>query len=83
MINSETIIEKKYFLHPLALQKLALFLMEIFKVRKKQFFNIFLLFYKIQKNEANAKPIVISMLNKQKTTYLIVGVVGSSSSIKK
>lgn len=32
LINSDTLLEKKFFSHPLALQKLSLFLMEIYKV---------------------------------------------------
>lgn len=79
-INSETILEKKYFLHPLALQKLALFLMEIYKV--KIIFFIWHILQKIQKKETFAKPMVISMLNKQKNTYIIIGVVASSNNKK-
>lgn len=35
LMTSETLLEKKFFLHPISLQKLALCLMEIYQVQLK------------------------------------------------
>ncbi|EAR84925.3 CDC45-like protein (macronuclear) [Tetrahymena thermophila SB210] len=62
-LNNDTYSQNQYFQHPYSLQKLALFLMGIFKEK--------------QKSNQPIKPIVLSIKNSITQTQTIIGVVGN------
>ncbi len=62
IIYNDNLQEVKYFQYPLALQKLALFVMEAYKEAKKG---------------AQEKPLVLCVLNSKTNSFLVVGVTGT------
>ena len=61
VIYNDNLQEIKFFQHPLALQKLALFVMEA---------------YKQTKTKIQDKPLVLCVLNSKTNVFLVVGVTG-------
>lgn len=58
IIKGDSFEQRKYFKHPMALQKLALFIIEVYKENKK---------------ERNPKPLLLCVQNSTTNSYLIVG----------
>ena len=68
IMNQQKIKTNKFFMHPMALQRLSVFIMDIYKEIKR---------------EDDPKPVMLSILNHAQNRYLVVGVTRTSAETRK